>query len=109
MVGFICQKMWKLNRRFLKRHIAQPMLCILVVPRCIGCYGISIMARYEEGNSYILEYITRCLICQQVKSKRQKPIGLLNPLPIPEWKWEHVMMDFLFGLPRTPTSVDRVR
>ncbi|KAA0066738.1 DNA/RNA polymerases superfamily protein [Cucumis melo var. makuwa] len=34
----------------------------------------------------IAEYVDRCLICQQVKPVRQRPGGLLNPLPVPEWK-----------------------
>ena len=49
----------------------------------------------------IAEYVRRCLICQQVKAERQKPSGLLQPLPIPEWKWERITMDFVFKLPRT--------
>ena len=28
--------------------------------------------------------------------------GLLHPLEVAEWKWEHVMMDFVTHLPRTP-------
>ncbi|BBN67339.1 transposable element gene, partial [Prunus dulcis] len=35
----------------------------------------------------IVKYVSRCLICQQVKAERQKPSGLMQPLPIPEWKW----------------------
>ncbi|KAL0537629.1 hypothetical protein IC582_026612 [Cucumis melo] len=47
------------------------------------------------------EFVSRCLVFQQVKAPRQKPAGLLQPLSIPEWKWENVSMDFITGLPRT--------
>ncbi|KAA0042134.1 DNA/RNA polymerases superfamily protein [Cucumis melo var. makuwa] len=56
----------------------------------------------------ITEYVDRCLICQQVKPVRQRPGGFLNPLPVPEWKWEHITMDFLFGLPRTSSGHDGI-
>ncbi|KAL0544263.1 hypothetical protein IC582_019376 [Cucumis melo] len=49
----------------------------------------------------VAEFVNRCLVCQQVKALRQKPAGLLQPLSIPEWKWENVSMDFITGLPRT--------
>ncbi|XP_038875048.1 uncharacterized protein LOC120067574 [Benincasa hispida] len=54
----------------------------------------------------IVEYVDKCLVCQQIKPKWKRPTGLLNPLPVPEWKWKHVTMDFLFGLPRTPANYD---
>ncbi|KAA0041712.1 reverse transcriptase [Cucumis melo var. makuwa] len=56
----------------------------------------------------IAEYVDRCLICQQVKPVRQRPGGFLNPLPVPKWKWEHITMDFLFGLPRTSSGHDGI-
>ena len=31
-----------------------------------------------------VEYIARCIECQQVKAKHQHPAGLLQPLPIPK-------------------------
>ncbi|KAL0551689.1 hypothetical protein IC582_010778 [Cucumis melo] len=49
----------------------------------------------------VAEFVSKCLVCQQVKAPRQKPAGLLQPLSIPEWKWENVFMDFITGLPRT--------
>ncbi|TYJ96729.1 ty3-gypsy retrotransposon protein [Cucumis melo var. makuwa] len=36
-----------------------------------------------------------------VRAPRQKPADLLQPLSVPEWKWENVSMDFITGLPRT--------
>ncbi|KAL0549941.1 hypothetical protein IC582_014436 [Cucumis melo] len=49
----------------------------------------------------VAEFVSKCLVCQQVKAPRQKPAGLLQPLSIPEWKWENVSMDFITGLSRT--------
>ena len=48
----------------------------------------------------------RCLTCQKVKVEHQKPSGLLQPLEISEWKWEHITMDFVVGLPTTPNRYD---
>ena len=56
----------------------------------------------------ITQYVDRCLICQQVKPVKQMPEGLLNPLPVLEWKWEHITMDFLFGLPHISSGHDGI-
>ena len=42
--------------------------------------------------------IAICQECQLVKDKHQHPSGLLQPLPIPKWKWEVISMDFIIGL-----------
>ncbi|KAJ6798227.1 uncharacterized protein M6B38_214075 [Iris pallida] len=49
----------------------------------------------------VARFVSRYLVCQQVKAEHQRTAGLLQPLPIPEWKWEHLTMDFVTGLPRT--------
>jgi hypothetical protein len=56
----------------------------------------------------IAEYIALCDICNRVKAEHQKPVGLLQPLPIPEWKWDNVGMDFITGLPRTKSGYDSI-
>ena len=56
----------------------------------------------------IAAFVSRCLICQQVKAERQKPSGLLEPLPIPVWKWDHITMNFVFSLPRTREGHDGI-
>lgn len=56
----------------------------------------------------IADYVSRCLPCQQVKTEHQNPAGLLQPLSIPEWKWEHIAMDFVVGLPRTSNGNDSI-
>ena len=50
---------------------------------------------------YVANYLDMCLACQQVKVEHQHPAGFLNPLPIPNWKWDMVSIDFIIGLPRT--------
>ncbi|KAJ9536008.1 hypothetical protein OSB04_un000824 [Centaurea solstitialis] len=42
------------------------------------------------------------------KAKHQRPHGKLQPLEIPEWKWEHVTMDLVIGLPRTSRKHDAI-
>ena len=56
----------------------------------------------------VVEYIARCLECQQVKNEHQHPMGLLQPLPMLEWKWEIISLDFIMGLPRTKKKNDSI-
>ena len=47
----------------------------------------------------IVNYVVRCLECQQVKAEHRHPVGLLQPHEIPESKWEVISMDFIVGFP----------
>jgi len=38
----------------------------------------------------ITDFVARCLTYQKVKAEHQKPKGLLQPLPILVWKWDHI-------------------
>ena len=46
----------------------------------------------------IAQFVANFPICQQVKVEHQKHAGLLQLLPILEWKWDHITMDFVIGL-----------
>jgi IS30 family transposase len=56
----------------------------------------------------IMEYVSLCDTCQWVKAEHQRPTGLLQPLKIPEWKWEEIGMDFIVGLPQTQAGYDSI-
>jgi transposase InsO family protein len=54
------------------------------------------------------EYVALCDTCQRVKAEHQRPVGLLQPLQVPEWKWEEIAMDFIVDLPRTQSGYDSI-
>nr|ABA98111.1 retrotransposon protein, putative, Ty3-gypsy subclass [Oryza sativa Japonica Group] len=56
----------------------------------------------------VAEYVALCDVCQKVKAEHQRPAGLLQPLRIPEWKWDEIGMDFIVGLPKTATGYDSI-
>ncbi|XP_062103172.1 uncharacterized protein LOC133814194 [Humulus lupulus] len=56
----------------------------------------------------VAQYVARCLTCQRIKAEHQRPGRELQPLEIPEWKWEQIVMDFVIGLPRTSKGYDSI-
>ncbi|KAA3461732.1 DNA/RNA polymerases superfamily protein [Gossypium australe] len=58
--------------------------------------------------SDISDFVSKCLVCQQVKPEHQVLAGLLQLTLIPELKWDRVTMDFVFGLPQTPRKKDAI-
>ncbi|XP_073045319.1 uncharacterized protein [Primulina eburnea] len=56
----------------------------------------------------IADFISQCLSCQMIKAEHQRPAGLLQPLPIPEWKWDQITMDFVTGLPQLPGGFNSI-
>ena len=56
----------------------------------------------------IAQFVYACLTCQKSKVEHQKPSGLMQPLEIPEWKWDGITMDFVTGLPNTARGFDAI-
>jgi hypothetical protein len=44
-------------------------------------------------------YVSECDICRKVNDDYMKSGGLLQPLSVPNWKWDDISMDFIVGLP----------
>ncbi|XP_062099744.1 uncharacterized protein LOC133805580 [Humulus lupulus] len=63
---------------------------------------------WEGMKRDVANFVAKCVVCQQVKAEHQRPSGLLQPLPIPEYKWDRITMDFVTGLPLTPLKHDTV-
>jgi hypothetical protein len=53
-------------------------------------------------------YVSECDTCQKVKADYMKPGGLLQPLSIPEWKWDDISINFIVGLPLTARKFDLI-
>jgi hypothetical protein len=53
-----------------------------------------------------------CRVCCSLQhllasqAEHQRPAGLLQPLHVPEWKWEEIAIDFIVELPRTQKGYD---
>lgn len=49
-----------------------------------------------------------CDVYQRVKAEHQRPAGLLQPLKVPEWKWQEIGLDFIVGLQHTRDDYDSI-
>ena len=56
----------------------------------------------------IVDFVAQFPNCQQVTYEHQRPGGTHQRMPIPEWKWERVAMDFVVGLPKTLGKFDSI-
>ena len=56
----------------------------------------------------VAEFLSRCIECQQVKAEHQHPTCLLQLLPIPNWKWKVICLDFVIGLAKNQKQNDSI-
>ncbi|XP_069145560.1 uncharacterized protein [Solanum lycopersicum] len=49
----------------------------------------------------IVDFFAQFLNCKRVKYENQWPGGIHQRMPIPEWKWQRIAMDFVVVLPKT--------
>jgi hypothetical protein len=56
----------------------------------------------------IAKYMSECDTYRSVKTDHLRPTGNLQPLRIPERKWENICMDFIVGLPLTSRGYNSI-
>ncbi|GJV82926.1 putative reverse transcriptase domain-containing protein [Tanacetum coccineum] len=56
----------------------------------------------------IATYVSKYLTYAKFKAEHQKPSRLFQQPEMPVWKWERITMDFVSGLPRTPSGYDTI-
>ena len=54
----------------------------------------------------IAQFVNECDVSRRVKAVHQRPAGLLQSLAIPEWKFDHIEMDFVTGFPKSKRGND---
>jgi hypothetical protein len=53
-------------------------------------------------------FVYACLVCEKSKVEHQKTSELMQPLSIPEWKWDNISIDFVVSLPKTTKGSDSI-
>jgi hypothetical protein len=56
----------------------------------------------------VANYIARCMECQRLKVEHRHLVGLLQPLPILEWKCEVLTVEFITKFPKMTRKYDSI-
>lgn len=73
--------------------------------KCIKTLRKCFVGRMKKD---IVDFVYACLTWQKSNIENQKPLGLMQPLDIPGWKWDSISMDFEMSLPKTSKGNDSV-
>ena len=85
------------------KHTIQPTLSTRINQDVYGSQAKILVDRNERRYRGICRPVRR-----RVKVEHQWPAELLQPLHILVWKWDEISMDFIVGLPKTPSGHDSI-
>ena len=78
---------------------------ILESTRCIKSQENVLVAKHEVRCGELCKQVLNLL---EGKDRTSETSRTLQPLEIPEWKWESISIDFMMGLPRTSIGYDAI-
>jgi hypothetical protein len=56
----------------------------------------------------VKRYVRGCATCHRSKPPNHKPFGLLQPLDVPEHRWQRINIDFVVKLPKSKDGNDTI-
>jgi hypothetical protein len=95
-----------IKKRILYEHHDAPTAGHVGVTKTIK--SVSRLFYWPKMHQEVKHYVLSCLPCQSNKPSNQSPVGLLQPLPVPETRWDTVSMDFITQLPVTKQGNDAI-
>ena len=101
-----CQEAKSLREKLIREHHDLPIAGHMGFKRTKA--SVERKLYWRRLPSEVQRYVATCDSCCKHKSERQRPIGLLQPLPVPHQPWETVTMDFVTSLPQTADGKDTV-
>ena len=82
---------------------------------CAGHLGVNRTTKLIEKDYWwpklradVLSHVKSCGPCQRNKGATQRPYGVLQPLSVPDFQWQHISMDFIVHLPKTRSGFTAV-
>ena len=73
-----------------------------------GHFGHNLIRRefiWPDVHNSVKSYIKSCTTYMRSKSQRHQPYGLLKQLPVSEFPWNSIFMDFIEKLPHPPVMI----
>uniref|UniRef100_A0A8R7V9Y7 Integrase catalytic domain-containing protein n=1 Tax=Triticum urartu TaxID=4572 RepID=A0A8R7V9Y7_TRIUA len=60
---------------------------------------VKLVFHWQGLKQDVITFVKECPVCQLNKAEHSPYPGLLKPLPVPDFAWAHISMDFVEGLP----------
>ena len=92
-----------LNELSIKQMILRELHCVLYAGHPGFIRTLHIVKQFfywTHMTADVREFVLDCPVCQIEKDSHVKSGGQLQPLELPMRKWDHVVLDFVVGMPK---------